>query len=1148
MNPSTTLSALAFPLTRSLARPKFALCLLCWLLLWLLLPSPLVQAQTGAVPQAAAQRDAEARSLKLGEPVERELAGGQQHAYQITLSAGQYMNVVVEQRGIDVVVTLFAPDGKQLLEVDSPNGDQGPEPLAWIAALNGAYRLEVRSLEKDAKAGRYEARLIELRMATANDRAQVAKSLALLEVAPLEAEVSTLSNAGQYDKALPLAERALALREKVLGAEHPDTAASLNSLALLYDNKGDYAKAEPLYQRALAIREKALGAEHLDTAASLNNLAALYSAKGDYAQAEPLYRRALAVKEKVLGAEHPATAASLNNLAFLYKTKGDYAQAEPLYRRALAIWEKALGAEHPNTATLLTNLASLYTAKGDYVQAEPLQRLALAIREKALGAEHPDTAMSLNNLAFLYQVKGDYAQAEPLQRRALAIQEKILGAEHRDTAVSLDNLANLYDAKGDYVQAEPLYRRALAIREKALGTEHPDTATSLNNLAALYYAKGDYAQAEPLYRRALAIREKVFGAEHPATASSLNNLGALYKAKGDYAQAEPLYRRALAVCEQALGAQHPDTARALYNLAGLAEALGDIPRAVSFRARAQAIEEHNISLNLATGSERQKLAYLNTLGSATAYSVRLHVRLAAADRTARDLALTAILQRKGRVLEALNDGLAALRRRANPQDRALLDQLQEARAQLAKLVFGGPQRISPSAHQQAVARLAENVEKLEAEIGSRSAEFRIQAQPVTIAAVQAAIPSAAALIEFYRYDYKEESRYVAYVLRQSGVAQWVDLGEAKVIDEAVGKLRLALRDKRRRDVKQLARAVDEKVMRPVRALLGQTRRVFISPDGALNLIPFAALVDEHNRYLVQRYDFSYLTSGRDLLRLQVKQPGKQTAMVVANPDFGEEANAGAARQRGLVYHPGSKAATGEGAVLAGYYFPPLQGTAGEARALKAMMPGATLLTEGQATEAALKQVSGPRILHIATHGFFLENQQPAVAEERGLKMVSLGEPAVVGQIENPLLRSGLALAGANRPTNGAGDDGILTAQEAAGLDLWGTKLVVLSACDTGVGEVKNGEGVYGLRRALVLAGSETQVMSLWPVSDKGTRDLMIDYYRRLLRGEARSVALRQVQLRMLASQGRKDQKQARDYSHPYYWASFIQSGEWRKLD
>jgi CHAT domain-containing protein len=444
--------------------------------------------------------------------------------------------------------------------------------------------------------------------------------------------------------------------------------------------------------------------------------------------------------------------------------------------------------------------------------------------------------------------------------------------------------------------------------------------------------------------------------------------------------------------------------------------------------------------------------------------------------------------------------------------------------------------------------------------------------------VQAAIPAQAALVEFARYrplnpKYQKADerfgapRYVAYVLHPQGEAQWVELGEAKAIDEAIGRLRQALRDKRRRDVKQLAREVDERVMRPVRALLGQTRRVFISPDGALNLVPFAALVDEYNRYLIQRYNFSYLTSGRDLLRLQVKQPNKQTALVVANPDFGEEAKAGAAQQRLLTYRPGTKAVTGEGAVLAGYYFPPLQGTADEARALKAMLADATVLVQAQATEAALKQISSPRILHVATHGFFLENQQPSAGEDRLLRPVSLGEPAVVGQIENPLLRSGLALAGANRQKNDAADDGILTAQEATGLDLWGTKLVVLSACDTGVGEVKNGEGVYGLRRALVLAGSETQVMSLWPVSDKATRDLIIEYYRRLLKGEGRSAALRQVQLQMLAGQWRsgtdanrllvakgqpgatpKESTRARDYSHPYYWASFIQSGEWANLD
>ncbi len=491
------------------------------------------------------------------------------------------------------------------------------------------------------------------------------------------------------------------------------------------------------------------------------------------------------------------------------------------------------------------------------------------------------------------------------------------------------------------------------------------------------------------------------------------------------------------------------------------------------------------------------------------------------------------------------DSIALLRRRANPQDQALLEQLKAVNMQLAHFVLNNLQETTPAEHKKQIVVLEAQKEKLEASIASRSVEFRVQSQPITFEAVQAAIPANTTLIEFTIYRHEDKAHYAAYVLRQKGSIQWIKLGEADAIDKAIFGWRQALRNRDRADVKQMARAVDKLVMQPVRQLLGETKRVLLSPDGALNLVPFAALVDEENRYLVESYEFSYLTSGRDLLRLQVNQDSKQengqAAMVVANPDFGEEAKDGKAQERllKLTYRPGTKAATGEGAVLAGYYFPPLPGTAEEAQALKAIVGDATMLLQTQATEAALKRLNRPRILHIATHGFFLENQSPPTNEGRGLKLMQLGgaEP-MAGRIENPLLRSGLALAGANLRKGNDEDDGILTAQEAAGLNLWGTKLVVLSACDTGVGEVKTGEGVYGLRRALVLAGSETQVMSLWPVSDKGTRDLMIEYYQALQKGGGRSAALREVQLRLLKRPDRE---------HPYYWASFIQSGEWANL-
>jgi CHAT domain-containing protein len=352
------------------------------------------------------------------------------------------------------------------------------------------------------------------------------------------------------------------------------------------------------------------------------------------------------------------------------------------------------------------------------------------------------------------------------------------------------------------------------------------------------------------------------------------------------------------------------------------------------------------------------------------------------------------------------------------------------------------------------------------------------------------------------------------------------LGEVGAINAAVEAFRNTLRDPSRTEVKRVARALDEKVMRPVRALLRQSTHLLISPDGQLNLIPIAALLDEHERYLIERYSITYLTSGRDLLRLQVPRESQQPPVIVADPAFGDPPT---------VVTASGKAKLDDEKII----FTPLRGAREEVRAIKEFFPTAIMLTKEQATETALKQITAPSFLHIATHGFFLEEQatppSPTTRNVRRNPATRMGKWIV--RVANPLLRSGLALAGANQGKNGE-EDGILTALEAAGLNLWGTQLVVLSACDTGVGEVRNGDGVYGLRRALILAGVESQIMSLWPVADTSTRDLMTGYYNALQQGEGRNEALRRVQLQML---------QNKDRQHPFYWASFIQSGKWTTL-
>src|SRR5450755_1608167 len=383
-----------------------------------------------------------------------------------------------------------------------------------------------------------------------------------------------LDGRARYTEAEPLYVRALAINEQQLGPNHPDTANSLNNLALLYDNQGKYEQAKLLYQRALTIYEQQLGPDHPDTASSLNNLALLYDNQGKYEQAKLLYQRALAIREQQLGPDHPGTANSLNNLANLYRDQGKYEQAEPLLKRALAINEQQLGPQHPDTASSLDNLATLYQDQGKYEQAEPLYQRALAIHEQQLGAQHPNTATSLNNLALLYKKQGKYEQTEPLYQRALAIHEQQLGPDHPGTANSLNNLAELYRDQGNYEQAEPLYQRALAIHEQQLGPDHPGTALSLNNLANLYRDQGKYEQAEPLLKRALAIHEQQLGPTHPDTATSINNLALLYENQGKYEQARPLYQRALSIDEGALEPQHPHTQTIRANYARLLHTMG----------------------------------------------------------------------------------------------------------------------------------------------------------------------------------------------------------------------------------------------------------------------------------------------------------------------------------------------------------------------------------------------------------------------------------------------------------------------------------------------------------------------------------------------------------------------------------------------
>ncbi|MBI3796166.1 MAG: tetratricopeptide repeat protein [Deltaproteobacteria bacterium] len=654
---------------------------------------------------------------------------------------------------------------------------------------------------------------------------------------------------GEYAQAESLWQRALTIQERALGPEHPNVVITLFSLARLYQERGEYARAESLWQRALVIQERTLGPEHPNVAATLHNLAGLYLAKGEYGRVEPLLQRTLAIEEKALGPEHPQVATTLHSLAYFFQTKGEYERAEPLFQRALAIEVKVLGSEDPAVAATLHSLAALYLAKGDYDRAEPLFRQALVVQEKAGGPEHPYAATTLDSLAGLYVTKGDYDHAEPLFQRALAIWEKSLGPEHPNVATTLNNLAELYREKKEYGRAEPLFQQALVIWQKRLGPEHPAVATALNNLATLYREQGEYGRAELLFQRALTIWEKSLGPEYPNVATALYNLATLYREQGEYGRAEPLFQRALTIRETELSPEHPTVAATLHGLAILYTAQGAEAQAIALQTRGNDIREHYLTLLLATGSEEEKRAYLATFTDEMHFTVSLHLRFAPHEPQAARLALTAVLQRKGRVLDALTDSLATLRRHLSSDDQAALAQLATLRAQLANWVLKGPGSRDSQQYRVQMMQVEAQAQELEAQISARSAAFRAQSRLVTIGEVQQHIPREAALVEFVLYkpfhlvaqdptDRWGANRYAAYVLRREGDPAWVDLGEAAPIDRAISQVRRALSDPDYQDVQTLARALDEQVMRPVRLLLGDAQLILLSPDGELNLLPF----------------------------------------------------------------------------------------------------------------------------------------------------------------------------------------------------------------------------------------------------------------------------------------------------------------------
>lgn len=944
------------------------------------------------------------------------------------------------------------------------------------------------------------------------------------------------SSLGQDGKAEGFYVRALELYERVFGKDHPTVATTLSNLAHLYGQTSRYGEAEGMFRRSLRLLGSTLGDDHPTYGTTLTNLAWVLDTVGRYDEAERLLVRAVAVLETTGGADHPTTVGARDGLAGLYEVTGRYTEAERLFVRGLEDRRRVLGDDHPDVASSQNNLAGLYVTTARFAEAERLYRLALDVRGRTLGEAHPAYAGTLNNLSALCREMGRIDEAVALQEQALVVRRDAVGERHLDHATDLNNLAGLYAELDRFDEAESLYRSALDVRREVLGEGHPDEAGVLNNLAALYRQSGRYAEAEPLYDEAVRRARGALGDGHPTVATYVNNLAELYTSMGRYDDAEPLLREVVTARRAALGDRHPAVARGLVNHALLLGATGRERGALSLLSEATSVDDAMIADVFGGSAEAHRMAYLVTLLATYATFLSVVLRVFSDDEGAVRAALDLVLRRKGIGAEALalqrDTALGSRREDLAP----MLSALRSLRERIARDVTAAERDEDAGLADRIAAWEAER-DTLEAELARQLPELRLdqRLRSATSTSVAAALPEGSALVEIVHLDVFDfaavpsrggepwcPARYVAFVLHAGSYAApiMVDLGDAAELDRLTETYLRHTGRHTDASGERLAAGMELRaaLLDPLLPALGRARRLFVAPDGELVRLPFESL-PVGSEYVIDRYVVSYLTSGRDALRFGqpwTRAPGPP--LVVADPDFDWTGPL----EDGP---PPAPSVTG---------FARLSGTRTEGSAVAAWL-GVRPLMGQDAVESTLKATRSPRVLHLATHGFFLDGSGgvgEAVTRHWGAEPLS----ALAG-VESPLLRSGLALAGANAWAAGrvvpeAVGDGLLLAEDVTGLDLGATDLVVLSACETGLGEVRIGEGVYGLRRAFVVAGARALVMSLWRVSDETTAALMVDFYGRLARGEPRAEALRAAQLALRET-----------YPNPYHWAAFVCQGE-----
>ena len=965
------------------------------------------------------------------------------------------------------------------------------------------------------------------------------------------------------DSAVALAERALGLARARFGTTDTLFAYVADRLGDYYVRLGRDADAVALWDSAWAANRIHLPPEHIELQGNLDRMASVRRSQGRFLEAEALAKQALELRKKTRGEGHPEVASMYTNLGHTYQSTGKYREAENCYLAALRIREDAIERSTPLIADSHRRLAQLYYDDGQYALADEHFRSAINMMKDALGERHSWVASCLRSLSAMCTTWGRPEESLGALNDALSIYSQFLGEQHPAMASTLEEIARTELLLGHIEEAGAALDRALHIDSAAVAAGAIPQVSILTTKARVLLAANLPAQAESLLHVVLNMN-----GGNTRDPQSIDELALLARAQTDqglYSKARSTYSDIFAI----------DSFYHGLNVVAIADARDQYARFLLDRGESVA------ALDASVAALRQRVGFLDEAGEVLSESQAL--RFERAMHRSRDIMLSAYFASRAEVDDdpeivydllitskgAISNHIFERERRSRQSNTsgivALRDSLHAARHQLATIYMNGPGELPSTEYALKVDSIRSSKGDLEQRLAQCLGQTRSRDHSLVTTAndIRRRLPAGSTLVEYVGYQnagFGHGNRYAALIVPDSGEITLRDLGDSAPIDSLIDVYQEHMETVSGRGVPPgrldaeaygpIARGLYAQIWEPIAPMLRTNAPVIVAPDAEIYLLSFAGLLDSGGRYLIEGRPIHFLSCGRSLADVHDATPGGG-ALVLCDPDFEAEPELRAHAIQSDLLADAALGPVGEFVTrrascdrFVDRNFLRLPGTRDEGEAVRAQLSEhdigpITVLADAAASEENLKRCArNRRLLHLATHGFFLgQDCAPGESSDR-----DESRAAVVG--ENPLLLSGLCLAGANRGSDTltlTGEDGILTAEEVASLSLDGTEWVVLSACDTRLGATRHGEGVFGLQRAFQMAGAHTVISSLWPVSDRATASFMRSLY-----SESHEPLYQVMRLCQLGAIGELRRRGQPD--HPYNWAGFVAVGGWNPLN